>query len=187
MLGIVITGLYDLVEETFGLEVLNELITSSDLASDGVYSGIGSYSHTDMITLVQTLSLIVNTPAEDLMRTYGAKLFESLMQSHIHYLGKLTSSFDVFKHLDGMIHVEVVKLYPDAEVPQFSYEQLAKDTIKLSYYSQRPFASVAEGLIEGCGAYFGEQLIIKRDPERENSPHRTTFIIKNMRSSQESF
>lgn len=184
MLGVILTGLYDLVEETFGLEVLDEMIVSSELADDGIYSGIGSYPHSDMVRLVQHLSLIVNIPAETLMRIYGAHLFEFLVKSHSHYLSMLTSSFDVFSHLDGMIHVTVAKLYPEAEVPSFSCEVIAKDTVRLSYHSDRPFASVAEGLIEGCGAYFGEQLIVTRDPEKEQSPNNATFIIKNMSLSQ---
>ncbi|MFT6907780.1 MAG: hypothetical protein ACI9MS_000265 [Glaciecola sp.] len=180
MLGNILTGLYDLVEETFGLEVLDELITASNLSTEGIYSGIGSYPHSDMISLVQNLSRIVDMPSETLMHVYGAYLFKSLMASHVHYVGMMTSSFDIFTHLDGMIHVEVAKLYPEAEVPKFSCEVLSPDTVKLCYQSERPFASVAEGLIEGCGTYFGEELTITRDPEKENSPNNVTFIIKNM-------
>jgi hypothetical protein len=184
MLGNILTGLYDLVEETFGLEILDELIKASDLSNEGVYSGIGSYPHSDMVSLVQNLSVIVNIPTEELMRIYGTYAFKSLMASHAHYVGMMKSSFDIFTHLDGMIHVEVAKLYPEAEVPQFSCKMLSTDTIKLCYQSERPFASLAEGLIQGCGTYFGEELTITRDPEQKNSPNNVTFIIKNLNLSQ---
>lgn len=184
MLGVILTGLYDLVEETFGLEVLDEMIVSSDLANDGIYSGIGTYPHSDMVRLVQNLSLIVNITSEELMRIYGAHLFKFLMKSHSINDPMLANCFDLLSQLDTLIHVQVRKLYPQAEVPAFSYELIAKDTMRLVYCSDRPFASVAHGLIEGSGAYFGEQLIVTREPEKEQSPCHAVFIIKNISLSE---
>lgn len=52
MKGIVFSEFMDLVEESFGLEMIDELIEQSDLPSGGSYTAVGTYPHGEMLTLV---------------------------------------------------------------------------------------------------------------------------------------
>jgi len=54
------------------------------------------------------------------------------------------------------IHVEVRKLYPDAELPTFTCDTSTPGRLTMLYRSSRPFADLAEGLIAGCIAHFCE-------------------------------
>ena len=53
-----------------------------------------------------------------------------------------------------MVHVEVRKLYPDAELPSF-VTRWEGDAFVLEYRSQRPFAALAEGLLRGAIVHWG--------------------------------
>ena len=56
MKGIVFTEFLDLVEEKFGLEMVDRIISSSELESEGVYTSVGTYSFSEMLQLLQHLS-----------------------------------------------------------------------------------------------------------------------------------
>ena len=60
------------------------------------------------------------------------------------------SSFDFFERMEDYIHVEVRKLYPEAELPSFGCDTSEPGCLRLTYRSTRPFAALAEGLIRGC-------------------------------------
>jgi hypothetical protein len=52
------------------------------------------------------------------------------------------------------------KLYPDAELPSFDCDTSQPGCLRLTYRSARPFAALAEGLIRGCVAHYGEAVDI---------------------------
>ena len=58
MKGIVFKEFIDMVEATFGEEMLDTVIENSDLPSGGVYTSVGTYPHTELVAMVVTLSLI---------------------------------------------------------------------------------------------------------------------------------
>jgi hypothetical protein len=64
--------------------------------------------------------------------------------------------------VEDYIHVEVRKLYPKAELPTFKCTRLDENRLEMVYKSLRPFGDLAQGLIAGCGEFFGETLAIER-------------------------
>lgn len=68
----------------------------------------------------------------------------------------------MLREVDRHIHVEVKKLYPDAELPVFYYHDIDESRLQLTYESSRNLPDLAEGLIEGCANHFNEQLQIDR-------------------------
>ena len=69
MKGIVFTEFLDLVEEKFGLEMVDDIINSSDLLSGGAYTSIGTYDFAEMHQLITHLSANTDIPINDLWRT----------------------------------------------------------------------------------------------------------------------
>ena len=69
------------------------------------------------------------------------------------------------------MHVEVRKLYPEAELPTFETSFPAPNTMHLIYRSKRPFSALAYGLIKGCASYYGEQIEISM--EDQSKPNET--------------
>ncbi len=69
--------------------------------------------------------------------------------------------------LNDIIHPEVRKLYPGAEVPIFDLEpvpgQEPSDRVAtLGYRSARRLCALAEGFVEGVADHFGEQATIEQ-------------------------
>jgi hypothetical protein len=83
----------------------------------------------------------------------------------------------MLKTIDNHIHVEVRKLYPDAELPVFEYQQPDEDHLILTYNSPRGFADFALGLIEGCIQHFGDTVEIERKDLSDGAGQRVEFSM----------
>ncbi|MCZ8514417.1 heme NO-binding domain-containing protein [Paenibacillus filicis] len=163
MKGIVFTSFLEMVENKFSLKVADEIIETSELPSGGSYTTVGTYDHAEIIKLVMQLSVRTGISASDLVRTFGEYLFTQLIEMHPYFAEENSSAFGLLQKVDSYIHVEVRKLYPDAELPAFHYEISTPDSLVMTYRSTRPFADLAEGLIIGCIAYYGEKIDIRRE------------------------
>ena len=56
--------------------------------------------------------------------------------------------------VDRVIHVEVRKLHPGAELPQFDYEDESDKELTMIYTSPRKLCFLAEGLIDASAKHF---------------------------------
>ena len=67
MKGFIFIGFLDLVEEIFGLESVEEIITQSELPSKGIYTSIGTYQFSEMLSLITNLSRNTNISVDRLL------------------------------------------------------------------------------------------------------------------------
>jgi hypothetical protein len=162
MKGVVFTEFLEMVEAKMGMETADRIIEECDLPSGGVYTSLGTYDHQEMVQMVVRLSQIRETPVPDLLKVFGHHLLGRFVVGYPVFFANARSSFDVLARIEDYIHVEVRKLYPDAELPTFQVENPAPDKLILTYKSSRPFADLAEGLIRGCVEHFGENIDIHR-------------------------
>lgn len=93
-----------------------------------------------------------------LVKTFGNYLFTRFVVLYPSFFENTHSCFDFLELIENHIHVEVKKLYPEAELPSFDTTKIDDNTLEMIYSSERPFAPVAEGLIEGAITYFKEQI-----------------------------
>jgi len=174
MKGIVFTEFMDLVEDQFGLEMVDQLINACPLHSKGVYTKVGTYDHDELVSMVTELSDKKKIPGEALIQAFGKHLFATFLKNYPAFFeGQDTFSF--LKSLDGYIHVEVRKLYSDAELPKFDYTE-NENELTMHYKSQRPFADLAEGLINEAVSHFNDKIevtVLDR-----SSAHRRDFNLK---------
>ncbi len=115
--------------------------------------------------LVTELSKRSNAGVSDLLRVYGRHLFGRFHQGYNGFFNGIKDSFSFLSTVQNVIHVEVRKLYPDAELPEFESTRLAPNHLSMIYRSPRCLGDFAEGLIEGCIAHFGEHIKITRTTE----------------------
>ncbi len=54
MKGIIFTEFLELVEDKFGLELLEEVLEMSE--DEGIYTSVGSYDHKNLVKLIINLS-----------------------------------------------------------------------------------------------------------------------------------
>lgn len=162
MKGMIFTEFFEMVDETFSPEMVEKIIDASNLATKGAYTEIGTYDYQELVKLVTNLSRFTNIPIPELEVAYGKYLFKKLLNRYSHVASNVNSSFEFLSHVDQHVHVEVLKLYPDAELPRFECAIISPNQMIMEYRSNHPFASLAEGLILGCGEYYHEKLSIKQ-------------------------
>lgn len=163
MKGIVFSEFIEFVEDRFSPEIADDIIEASDLSTGGAYTSVGTYDHKELLQLVSNLSEITHTPVQELVCAYGRHLFGRLSITYPQFIAKTESTFTFLQHVDDHIHVEVYKLYPEAELPRFEYEFPRSDQMVMIYSSTRPLADLAEGLIQSCIEYFGEDITVERE------------------------
>lgn len=166
MKGIVFTEFLEMVEDRFSPQVADDILDGADLESDGAYTAVGTYDHSEILTLLSRLGSETDIPTDYLLRTFGGHLFSRFAAGHGGLFSGAETAFDMLNSVEeDYIHVEVLKL-PDAELPTFECESPDAATLVMTYRSTRPLASFAEGLISGCINHFGETISL----ERENLP-----------------
>ncbi len=168
MKGIVFTEFLNLVEEKFGYEMVDQLIEESDLASGGVYTAIGTYDHAEIVKLVTLLSEKVNIPVPDLLQVFAHYFSNYMVANYEPFFEKASDTFDFLSSIHDYIHVEVKKLYPDAELPHFAATKLSESELELIYTSQRKMGHFALGLIESSIAYYKEEIAIDMENLEED-------------------
>lgn len=161
MKGIVFTEFLEMVEETFSEELADKIIEESTLASDGAYTSLGTYDYHEMLELVTHLSQETGIAAPDLVKAFGQHLFTRFVASFPAMFVDCPNTFALLKRIDDYIHVEVRKLYPDAQLPRFSYDDSVENQLVLEYSSERPFAMLADGLISQSVEHFEEDIDVR--------------------------
>lgn len=176
MKGLVFTEFVEFVEKSHGLDVADRMINESNVASRGVYTAVGTYPHQEMVALLTTLVGISKTPAPALLQAFGKHLLTRFVAGYPGFFSQTGSVFKFLQSVHGHIHVEVRKLYPDAELPSFSYEQPTPDVLKMTYSSSRGLADLAEGLIRGAIDHYGEAIGLLR-ADGVPGPQSTLFTL----------
>ena len=180
MKGVVFTEFLEMVEETFSDEMADRIIDASDLPSQGAYTSLGTYDHHELIQLVTHLSQTTGISKSELITKFGEHLFQRFVKSFPQFFENTSHAFDFLKHLESYIHMEVRKLYSDAELPQFTYESPNPDTLIMNYSSSRPLGDLAEGLIIGCIKHFDNKIDIVRENLPDKSRTQVCFILTEM-------
>lgn len=177
MKGIVFTEFLEMVEETFGLEVADEIIQASDLPSDGIYTAIGTYQFNEMVQLLTNLSKTVSLPPDTLLHTFGKYLFKSLGAAHPEVIANYSDPIDLLYCIEDHIHVHVRKLYPDAELPTFTILERSDEHLSMIYASSRGLYNLAHGLIESTFEHFYSRAEIAYELLKEDGT-RVKFDIR---------
>jgi hypothetical protein len=175
--GLVFTEFLELVDERYSFETCEQLIQASNLPSGGTYTSVGTYPVQEMVTLVTNLSSLTGTPVPDLLKEFGRHLFKRFVTSFPVFFEGIGSALEFLPRVDGYVHLEVRKLYPDAELPSFSCASPTAGTLVMTYRSNNHLADLAEGLILACIEHFGESLIVMRQPGNSDAPE-TVFTIR---------
>ncbi|MEW9900820.1 heme NO-binding domain-containing protein [Chitinivorax sp. PXF-14] len=155
MLGMVFTEFIEMVEDRFSPEVADAILSAAELPHGGAYTAVGYYPHEEIVRLVGLLSAQTQMPAVDLVRAFGEHLLGRFTVLYPQMFSRHTNLLDFLASIDGEIHVEVRKLYPDAQLPRFSILSRSPDHIALFYQSPREMDALAEGLMLGAIRHFG--------------------------------
>ncbi|WP_369996673.1 heme NO-binding domain-containing protein [Winogradskyella sp.] len=147
MKGIIFTEFLELVEEKFGLAMVDKIIDQSNLDSDGIYTAVGTYEFSEMLQLISHLSQNTDISIDDLLMVYAEHLFKALIKSHPNLVSHYKDPMDLLASIENHIHVEVKKIYPDAQLPSFELEERTDDKMVMVYKSDKALYMLGKGLM----------------------------------------
>ena len=162
MKGVVFNIFESFLNEVGGEDFFDDLLDEVELETKEPFVGPGTYPDADLMTLFIAAVGKLNIPPEDALRSFGKFLFGQLYATHPQYAeGHNLRSFLLSIH--DVIHVEVRKLYPEAVTPDFVYEELTDNKLKMTYQSPRRLWHLASGLIEACSEQFNEAIELEME------------------------
>lgn len=157
MKGIIITEFVELVEQKYGMDVADEMLVTSGL--DMGFSAVETYDNSIIHLLVKTLGENVGLSSDELFELYGLFMFKKFLIGYSHFFEGVNDLYSFLESVEDYIHQEVLKLYPNAELPKFETALDNSGGFKMVYKSKRRMYSFAKGLILGSIEHF--------DPEKK--------------------
>jgi len=177
MKGIIFNVFLDLVEKENGYELVDTIIENSNLKSKGIYTSVGTYPHEELFYLINQLSLKTGISVPEILKKFGKYAFSIFTKTYTDLIAKYNNIYDFLERLEDTIHVEVLKLYPEAELPSFSIIKNDANEMILNYQSERKLADLAEGLLIGCLEYFKTTASLQTELVKKDKSN-VTFIIR---------
>ncbi len=154
MKGFIFTNFLDFVEKSNGLEMVDQMLGECDLASEGVYSAFNSYEFDELVSLLTFVSKKTGIEPQVLLEAFGRFVFPYLIGKHSYIVEKYSNALDLIAGIESHIHIEVKKLYEDAELPTFSVVEKTQNSLTLIYTSSRGLTYFAIGLMRETLDFF---------------------------------
>lgn len=177
MKGVVFTEFLAFVAETWDEDMVDDIIEASVLASGGAYTSVGTYDHREIICLLEQLSSRSKCSKNALMQQFGFYLAGRFAAFFPQFFARSNSLFAFLASVDDYIHVEVKKLYPDAELPTFDVLEKTEAQMSMCYRSSRKMEALAEGLIYGAARHFGRTINVVTSDGGDGS---VVFVINEV-------
>jgi hypothetical protein len=185
MKGIIFTEYLDFIEAEHGYETVDAILQSAAPPSEGGYTAVGNYSFSEMSALTSELAKLHGKSEQSILRAFGRHLFGQYYKIYPLFFQDYTDPLDFLQSIEGKIHTEVRKLYPDARLPHLKTERTGPDQVVLRYRSSRPLGELCLGIIEGCGEHFGADLQIEAAPAPDGLDIHIRFIDPPTRAPTE--
>ena len=179
MKGIVFTEFLEMVEEKYGLEMVDDIIENTNLQSQGAYTSVGTYAFSEMLQLLQNLSLKTKILVDDLLLIYGEHFFNLLEKNYPSFFSVYHDPIQMLASIVDHIHVVVLKIYPDAELPTFEVVYRKQDTLIMIYKSSRAMHHFGLGLMHKTFEYFNSKATIVLEKIKQDGTEVKFVITKN--------
>ena len=179
MKGIVFTEFLDLVEDKFGIEMVDKIISQSNLESEGAYTSVGTYSFSEMLQLLTNLSANTGISTDDLLLVYAEHFFSVIERSYPGLLATYKDPIEMLSSIENHIHVEVQKIYPKAELPTFIIEEKTENSIIMVYKSSRAMHHFGLGLMNKTFEHFNSSATIVLEKIKEDGTEVRFIVNKN--------
>ena len=154
MKGMVFTELLSMAEHALGEAAVDDILDGLALDNDGAYSAVGNYSCGELMRIVGAISDHTAIPVPELQRRFGQWVHGRFVEGYPAFFADKPNALAMLDAIENEVHVEVRKLYPDAELPTFETEWHGMRALTMPYRSDRPLVPFCHGMIEACVAHF---------------------------------
>lgn len=178
MKGAVFTEFIEFVEETYGFDTADVMLEPED-GKNRVYTQAGNYPFEELVELVISVHKTEGVEIGDILYNFGIYLFGKLVRMAPFLIAGSNSTIEAISKVDTYIHIEVKKLYPEAELPKFEVKKLEDDYLEIMYSSDKKLEILAKGLMMGAAKHFNENIEIEYETIQEE-PHTVKFQVKRL-------
>lgn len=178
MKGVVFVELLAMAESLVGEDAVDDVLDTLELSSGGAFTSVGNYPCSDLIALVSAFSDATGYSAEYLQMEFGKWIFAKFAEGYKVFFEGKDDPFAMLEAIEGEVHVEVAKLYPEAELPSFTTERVGPDRLVMTYASQRPLVDFCHGMILACLDHFGTSGDISKTLFRDGDEYGARFDIR---------
>jgi hypothetical protein len=162
MKGIIFNLLEEVVSTQFGEDAWDAILESAGV--EGAFTSLGNYPDDEFAKLIGALSERTGKNYRDALKWYGHLAMPHLSHRYPELFSPYDGTRSFLLSLNDVIHAEVRKLYPGAEVPVFEFGTqtgaAAHDPLIIHYRSRRRLCQLAEGFIAGAADHFREQVLV---------------------------
>lgn len=176
MKGIVFNYLGEMVEEEFGLEAWDSLLQKTGL--DGQFIASETYPDEQLFALVGAAHEATGIETKELIRAFGRFMLPNFKAQNPQFFEGHDNLKSFLLTVDRVIHVEVRKLHPGAQLPEFDYEDEADDELTMFYTSPRKLCFLAEGLIDASAEHFNTKYTLDHSQCMHDGADHCTLKIK---------
>lgn len=178
MKGIIFNITENFIMEHYGEDTFDEIIEKCELETKEPFVGPGTYPSSDLVEIVAKSSEILTIDQAEFLKKLGVFAFASLAGRYPNFVTPYKHPKAFLKTIDGIIHVEVKKLYQDAKPPTFQYSEPNEDELIITYYSKRKLYSLMEGLIIGVADHFKSPIDQTHNVYSNNGAEYCDFHLK---------
>lgn len=161
MKGIVFNLLEGVVTAEFGEDGWDDLLEAA--GASGAYTAVGNYPDDDFVRLLKVLPPEAGETAADQLRWFGRRAMPMLAGRYDLFFRPHADTRSFLLTLNDIIHPEVRKLYPGADVPSFDFDDSPDGqpgTLVIGYRSGRRLCGLAEGFVLGAADHFGQHVTV---------------------------
>ncbi len=176
MKGVVFIEFLDMVDERFGPNTTEAIVSGANLRNAGAFTSVGSYEAVDLSALIGKLCEHSGLGANELVRDFGRHLLTRFADAHPAYFLETHDLFEFVTSIERRVHGDVLKLYPDAELPTLKVERPDPTQTTVLYRSRRRLADLAEGLLLGAIAHFNAAVTLQRTDLPDHGDEQCTLF-----------
>lgn len=160
MKGIIFNLAEAVVGKVYGEDTWDAILDRAGL--DGSWTSLGSYPDAQLIAVVAAAAELLKADPDDVVRSIAQGAMPMLAERYPHFFTPHADARSFVLTLNDIIHPEVRKLYPGADVPTFSNELAGETGLRLGYQSPRKLCTLAEGFVLGAAEHYGQTATISQ-------------------------
>ena len=178
MKGVVFVELLSMAESLVGEEAVDNVLDTTPLPSGGAYTSVGNYPCSELMALVGAFSAHTGHSVAVLQKTFGKWIFNKFSESYQVFFEGKSDALTMLESIEREVHVEVRKIYPEAELPTFDTVRISATAIEMTYSSERPLVDFCEGMIEACLDHFDQTAHIQKTDFEQKGQFGARFTIQ---------
>jgi hypothetical protein len=149
-----------------------------DADVDSTFASDGSYPDAVLRKLVAAVAKRAQQTPGEALQWFGRHAMPLLALQYPTFFATQSSTRSFILTLNEIIHPEVRRLYPGADVPNFTFDTSVPDELTLGYQSPRKLCALAHGFIEGAADHYGETVEVEQSECMHRGDAKCVFRLR---------